>query len=92
MSHEFIYKLGAYMLENLKKLCKKYSNLISNARGLGTFSSFDGATPEIRDQIVQRLKNSGKFIYFKVPYQMIFFLNFSYFFLNKSRRSVWRLR
>ena len=47
------------MLENLKKMCKQYSNLIANARGLGTFSSFDGATPEVRDKIVQRLKNLG---------------------------------
>ena len=52
-------KLGAYMLKSLKKMCKHHSNLIANARGLGTFSSFDGATPEVRDKIVQRLKNSG---------------------------------
>jgi 4-aminobutyrate aminotransferase/(S)-3-amino-2-methylpropionate transaminase len=53
------------MLESIKKMCKQHPNIISNARGLGTFSSFDGATPEVRDQVVQRLKNIGKFIYFK---------------------------
>jgi 4-aminobutyrate aminotransferase-like enzyme len=65
VTHKSISKLGAYMLESIKKMCKQHPNIISNARGLGTFSSFDGATVEVRDQIVQRLKNIGKFIYFK---------------------------
>jgi 4-aminobutyrate aminotransferase/(S)-3-amino-2-methylpropionate transaminase len=51
--------VGAYMTLHLKAACNDYPNLIADARGLGTFSSFDGRTPQIRDQIVQRLKNSG---------------------------------
>lgn len=47
------------MLDNLKKLCKKHSNLIENARGLGTFQAFDGKSAEIRDALVQKLRNSG---------------------------------
>ncbi len=47
------------MLDKLKLFCKQYSNLILNARGLGTYSSIDGVTPEIRDKIIEKLKNSG---------------------------------
>ena len=47
------------MLNGLKSLCKNYSNLIINARGLGTFCSFDGTSPQIRDKIVINLKNKG---------------------------------
>lgn len=47
------------MLDNLKRLCKSHSNLIMNARGLGTFLAIDGATAETRDKIVQKLRNSG---------------------------------
>jgi hypothetical protein len=47
------------MLNGLKKLCKDYPKLIANARGLGTFCAFDGADANIRDKIVQGLKNSG---------------------------------
>lgn len=50
---------GKYMLDHLKTFCKKYPHLINSARGLGTFSSFDGATAEIRDKIIQKLKNLG---------------------------------
>ena len=54
-------KTGAYMLDNLKSLCKQYEHLIANARAFGTFAAFDGATVDVRDKIVQRLKNSGDF-------------------------------
>jgi 4-aminobutyrate aminotransferase/(S)-3-amino-2-methylpropionate transaminase len=50
---------GEHLLNGLKKLCRSYSNLIANARGLGTFCSFDGVTPQIRDKIVSELKNNG---------------------------------
>lgn len=47
------------MLSNLKNLCKTHSNLIANARGLGTFQAIDGNTAEIRDNLVQKLRNLG---------------------------------
>lgn len=47
------------MLQNLKSLCKSHSNLIENARGLGTFQAIDGKTAEIRDGLVQKLRNLG---------------------------------
>lgn len=52
-------KVGGYLQGHLARLCADYPTLIANARGLGTFSSFDGQTPEIRDKIVQKLKNNG---------------------------------
>ena len=51
--------IGKYLIDHLKAFCKQYPHLIDSARGLGTFSSFDGATSEIRDKIIQKLKNSG---------------------------------
>lgn len=50
---------GDFMLDGLKRLCKTYPNLIANARGLGTFTAFDGTTAQVRDKIVTKLKNSG---------------------------------
>lgn len=50
---------GDYMLKSLKSLCKQHSNLIANARGLGTFQAIDGTTAEIRDQLVQKMRNLG---------------------------------
>lgn len=47
------------MLRNLKDFCKTYPNLIANARGLGTFCAFDGASAKVRDDIIQKLKNMG---------------------------------
>lgn len=47
----------------MKDLCKVYPNVINSARGLGTFSSLDGVNVEIRDKIVQRLRNSGNLNY-----------------------------
>lgn len=53
---------GQYLLSNLKLLCKNYSDLIANARGLGTFCAFDGATSKIRDDLISKMRNLGKFI------------------------------
>lgn len=51
--------VGNYMLEILKKFCKDYPHLIKNARGLGTYSAFDGVDVKTRDQIISKLKNMG---------------------------------
>ncbi len=61
---ELNQQTGAYMLDSLKKLSKSHSSKILNARGFGTFAAFDGVTTELRDKIVQSLKNSGKFNFF----------------------------
>ncbi|CAF0914597.1 unnamed protein product [Brachionus calyciflorus] len=52
-------EVGDYLLANLRNLCKTYPGLIANARGLGTFCAFDGATAKIRDDLILKLKNMG---------------------------------
>jgi 4-aminobutyrate aminotransferase-like enzyme len=52
--------LGEYMLYHLKKFCKRYPDLILNARGLGTFTAIDGVTAGIRDKIIVKLRSLGK--------------------------------
>jgi 4-aminobutyrate aminotransferase/(S)-3-amino-2-methylpropionate transaminase len=47
------------MLDHLKKFCKRYPDLILNARGLGTFTAFDGLTAGIRDKIILKLRSLG---------------------------------
>jgi len=56
---ELNHQIGTYLLFNLKKLCKDFPDLINSARGLGTFSSFDSVNASVRDNILQKLKNSG---------------------------------
>ncbi len=46
---------GNYLLEGLEKLSQKYSDKISNARGLGLMCAFDLPTPEKRDELQKRL-------------------------------------
>jgi L-lysine 6-transaminase len=46
---------GNYLLEGLEKLSQKYSDKISNARGLGLMCAFDLPTPEKRDELQNRL-------------------------------------
>lgn len=56
---ELNQKVGSYMLDHLKSFCQNYPHLIRNARGLGTFSAFDGVDANVRDQIISQLKNKG---------------------------------
>ena len=70
---------GDYMLDNLKKLCKQYSSLIMNARGLGTFLAIDGATPSIRDNLIVKLRNNGKY-HFSFTNLSLYDLSFSMYF------------
>ena len=46
---------GKYLLEGLEELSQKYSDKISNARGLGLMCAFDLPTPEKRDELQKRL-------------------------------------
>ena len=46
---------GNYLLEGLEKLSQKYSDKISNARGLGLMCAFDLPTPEKRDEFQKKL-------------------------------------
>jgi len=46
---------GNYLLEDLEELSQKYSDRISNARGLGLMCAFDLSTPEKRDELQKRL-------------------------------------
>ncbi|KAF7988839.1 hypothetical protein HCN44_007149 [Aphidius gifuensis] len=56
---EKVAKVGDYTLKQLKIMEKEYSNIINSSRGKGTFISFDGATPQIRDNIVKKLLTKG---------------------------------
>lgn len=51
--------VGKFLLDGLKKACKDYPHLIMNARGLGTFCSFDGVNVGVRDKILSNLKQLG---------------------------------
>ena len=51
--------VGSHLLNALKDLCKEYPHLIHSARGLGTFTAFDGVDAKTRDQIISKLKNFG---------------------------------
>ena len=46
---------GNYLLEGLEELSQKYSDKISNARGLGLMCAFDLPTPEKRDELQKKL-------------------------------------
>jgi len=46
---------GKYLLEGLEELSQKYSDKISNARGLGLMCAFDLPTPEKRDELQKKL-------------------------------------
>ncbi|KAG8036223.1 hypothetical protein G9C98_004803, partial [Cotesia typhae] len=56
---EKVSKVGEYTLDNLKKIEKEFSTVINSSRGRGTFIAFNGATPQIRDQIVKKLLAKG---------------------------------
>eukprot|EP00735_Rhodelphis_limneticus_P009644 TRINITY_DN2840_c1_g1::TRINITY_DN2840_c1_g1_i1::g.6129::m.6129 TRINITY_DN2840_c1_g1::TRINITY_DN2840_c1_g1_i1::g.6129 ORF type:complete len:498 (+),score=118.73,sp/Q55FI1/GABT_DICDI/53.80/0.0,Aminotran_3/PF00202.16/2.5e-88 TRINITY_DN2840_c1_g1_i1:43-1536(+) len=50
---------GQFLLQGLQELETKYPNLVHRARGAGTFCAIDGRTPEIRDKIVNILRQRG---------------------------------
>ena len=53
-------KTGDVLLNGLKEISKKYSQLILNARGRGTFCAFDMPTAAIRDKYVGEMRNAGR--------------------------------
>ena len=52
-------KQGKYLLENLRNIENKYSNLIFNTRGLGLMCAFDLESPQKRDEIRKKLYDNG---------------------------------
>jgi len=46
---------GNHLLEGLEKISQKYSDKISNARGLGLMCAFDLPTPEKKDDLQKKL-------------------------------------
>jgi L-lysine 6-transaminase len=50
---------GKYLLSGLEDLAQKYSNKISNIRGLGLMCAFDCSSPDKRDELKQSLYRNG---------------------------------
>jgi 4-aminobutyrate aminotransferase/(S)-3-amino-2-methylpropionate transaminase len=53
-------KTGDILLNGLKDLNKKSSQLIQNARGQGTFCAFDMPNASIRDKFLVQMRNAGQ--------------------------------
>ena len=53
-------KTGDVLLNGLEKISKQYSQLILNARGRGTFCSFDMPSAAVRDKFITQMRNAGK--------------------------------
>ena len=52
-------KTGDVLLKGLNDLNKKYSQLILNIRGRGTFCAFDMPNATIRDKFLIQMRNTG---------------------------------
>jgi len=50
---------GKYLKDGLDNLRKKFPELVSNVRGVGTFLAFDLPTPELQDRFLSRLRQKG---------------------------------
>ena len=50
---------GAFLTDKLKALGKKYPQSIQNVRGKGTYLAFDCETPEMRNELIAKLKSQG---------------------------------
>jgi 4-aminobutyrate aminotransferase/(S)-3-amino-2-methylpropionate transaminase len=53
-------KTGDVLLKGLNDISKKYSQLILNTRGRGTFCAFDMPTASTRDKFISHMRNAGK--------------------------------
>lgn len=51
---------GEYLKRGLHALEKDFCCLINSVRGRGTILAFNAAKPELRDQILVKLKQKGK--------------------------------
>lgn len=54
-----IEKVGIKLLSSLEELSKKYSSLVKNARGRGTYCAIDFSTPELRNKALKLLHLNG---------------------------------
>lgn len=54
-----VQKTGKRLKCGLLDLEKEFCNLINSVRGRGTFLAANAATPELRDDILKRLKQKG---------------------------------
>ena len=52
---------GDVLLNGLKDLNKKFSSLILNPRGRGTFCAFDMSNASIRDKFLVHMRNIGSY-------------------------------
>lgn len=50
---------GKFLLGGLQLLAKLHSNVLSNARGIGTFCAMDFDSPDHRNQFVAAIKKRG---------------------------------
>eukprot|EP01098_Paradermamoeba_levis_P003627 TRINITY_DN1627_c0_g1_i1.p1 TRINITY_DN1627_c0_g1~~TRINITY_DN1627_c0_g1_i1.p1 ORF type:complete len:521 (-),score=166.28 TRINITY_DN1627_c0_g1_i1:108-1592(-) len=50
---------GQYLHENLNKLEAKYPGKLLQPRGVGTFLAFDSENPQVRDKLVNLMRDSG---------------------------------
>ena len=53
-------KTGDVLLNGLKDLAKRHSQLILDVRGRGTFCAFDMPTSATRDKYVSHMRNAGR--------------------------------
>mmetsp|Transcript_36221 Transcript_36221/g.47574 ORF Transcript_36221/g.47574 Transcript_36221/m.47574 type:complete len:311 (+) Transcript_36221:604-1536(+) len=56
---ELATETGAFVAERLTALSKKYPETIQNVRGKGTYLAFDCETPEMRNELISKLKKQG---------------------------------
>lgn len=60
---ENAYKTGQVLKDGLLKLEKEFPNLVNSVRGRGTFLSFNTTNTEVRDKMLLKLRQNGKFQY-----------------------------
>jgi L-lysine 6-transaminase len=59
---QHVVKLGNYMLNGIRELCKEFSSLIENPRGRGFLFAFDTKSPDLKNKIWQMFYNESLLI------------------------------
>nr|XP_002742104.2 PREDICTED: 4-aminobutyrate aminotransferase, mitochondrial-like [Saccoglossus kowalevskii] len=54
-----VQQTGEYLLENIQKLQDKYSKLLKNTRGIGTFCAVDAKDVVTMQKIMELMRNKG---------------------------------
>lgn len=54
-----VEKTGKKLLNDLEQFARKYSALVKNARGRGTYCAIDFSTPDLRAKAIQLLHENG---------------------------------